>query len=581
MVRVLERKDNQCLIMPMNEKKLPYWVDKTNLNDFQLATPQVESPSDLSVKESCIIQQRYTMIADIVEVIGDKKKRAALIKKVAQEYGVSEMTIRNYIISYLQGGKTALISKTKQRELTDDEKNIRWALNKYYYNAYKHSLVFAYRQMIKERYTKDGIVVDQHPTYDQFRYYYRKHHKSQNEIISREGMSYYQRNKRPLLKEGIQQMANTVGTGLLDSTICDIYLVNDEGKLVGRPVLTACVDAYSGLLCGYSLDWQGGMYSIRNLMLNVIADKKAYCKQFGISIKKKDWDCSKLPAKLITDKGSEYKGQNFEQLTDLGITITNLQAFRPDQKSKVEKFFDVVQGYYKELLKGKGVVEKDINERTAPDYRRMACLTMKEFETILLHCIIFYNKNRILEFPYTDELLAKGIKPYPNAVWNYKLANGNLIDVSKEKLVQVLLPRTTGKFTKRGLIVNGMRYKNEVYREAFLNGGSVIVCYNPDNVNQVWLADGYVAFELIESRYADKSFKDVEQMQKDIKELIEAEQEENLQAYIDLMDSIESIASVAKNKRTVHLDAQAIKKVRSTRQAEKKKEHKDIMEGVK
>ena len=29
-----------------------------------------------------------------------------------------------------------------------------------------------------------------------------------------------------------------------------IYLVNDAGSLVGRPILTACVDAYSGLCCG-------------------------------------------------------------------------------------------------------------------------------------------------------------------------------------------------------------------------------------------------------------------------------------------------------------------------------------------
>lgn len=580
MIRILETKGEQYLIIHLDKKQLPYWIEKTNLNDFQLVTPQVENHSDLSLKDSCMAQQRFTMIADILEVIGDKKKRAALIKETAQEYNVSEMTIRNYIINYLQGGKSALVNKSKQRDLTDDEKNIRWALNKYYYNAYKHSLTYAYRQMIKERYTENGIVKEVHPTYDQFRYYYRKNRKCSNEIISREGMSYYQRNKRPLLGEGIQQMAKTIGTGLLDSTICDIYLVNEEGNLVGRPVLTACIDGYSGFCCGYSLDWQGGMYSLRNLMLNVIADKKEHCKKFGISIKKADWNCNQLPAKLVTDKGSEYKGQNFEQLTDLGMTITNLQAFRPDQKSKVEKFFDVVQDYYKDILKGKGVVEKDINERTAPDYRRKACLTMREFETILLHCIIFYNKSRIVEFPYTDELLEKGIKPYPNTIWNYKMAKGNLLTVSKEQLVLTLLPRTNGKFTKRGLLVNGMRYKNEDYREEFLNGGSTTVCFNPDNVNQVWLADGFVPFDLIESRYADKSVNDVEQMQKGIKELIEAEQEENLQAHIDLINTIETIATAAKQKRTARLDAQAVKQVRNTRQQERQKEHKDIMEGV-
>ena len=52
---------------------------------------------------------------------------------------------------------------------------------------------------------------------------------------------------------------------MLDATICDIYLVNDEGNIIGRPILTACIDAYSSLCMGYSLTWEGGIYSLKNL----------------------------------------------------------------------------------------------------------------------------------------------------------------------------------------------------------------------------------------------------------------------------------------------------------------------------
>ena len=72
-----------------------------------------------------------------------------------------------------------------------------------------------------------------------------------------------QRDKRSLLGDGIQEYASVVGVGMLDATVCDIYLVNDAGGIVGRPILTACVDAYSGLCCGYSLSWEGGVYSLR------------------------------------------------------------------------------------------------------------------------------------------------------------------------------------------------------------------------------------------------------------------------------------------------------------------------------
>ena len=90
---------------------------------------------------------------------------------------------------------------------------------------------------------------------------------------------------------------------MLDATICDIYLVDDAGSLVGRPILTACVDAYSGLCCGYSLTWEGGVYSLRELMRNVIADKREWCGRFGISLPEGAWECDQLPATLVTDMG--------------------------------------------------------------------------------------------------------------------------------------------------------------------------------------------------------------------------------------------------------------------------------------
>lgn len=156
-------------------------------------------------------------------------------------------------------------------------------------------------------------------------------------------MKKYQRNHRPLLGDGVQEFAPSIGVGMLDATICDIYLVDDAGNLIGRPILTACVDAFSGLCCGYSLSWEGGIYSLRSLMVNVIADKVEWCKKFGISIQKEDWECSQLPATLVTDMGSEYKSANFEQLAELGVTIVNLPSFRPELKGVVEKFFDLMQ----------------------------------------------------------------------------------------------------------------------------------------------------------------------------------------------------------------------------------------------
>ena len=150
-------------------------------------------------------------------------------------------------------------------------------------------------------------------------------------------------------------------------------------------------------------------------MNNIIADKTEWCQRFGINIEQSDWPCQQLPGTLVTDMGREYASTTFEQIAELGITVVNLPAYRPELKGPVERFFGLIQGYYKRQLHGKGVIEPDFQERGAHDYRKDACLTMQEFETILLHCIVFYNCKRIIQqFPYTKVMLAAQVSPYSN-----------------------------------------------------------------------------------------------------------------------------------------------------------------------
>ena len=209
-----------------------------------------------------------------------------------------------------------------------------------------------------------------YPPFHRFKYFYQRHRSAQTQLISREGKTAYQRNARPLLGT-VQDFAPAVGTAMLDSTILDIYLVNDAGQLVGRPILTLAVDAHSSLICGYHLSWEGGIYSLQQLMHNVVADKVAWCQKYGISIIQEDWPCSSvLPGVLVADKGKEYVGSTFEQLTEVGTRMVNLPPYRPELKGIVEHAFSLVQDYFKPHLQGKGVIEPDFQERGGHDYCR-------------------------------------------------------------------------------------------------------------------------------------------------------------------------------------------------------------------
>lgn len=506
-----------------------------------------------------------------------------MIASIASEREISKQTIRNYLWMYLVHQDIAALApkqKSVEKVLTQDEKNMRWALNKFFYTRRKNSLTTAYTLMLKEKYCDiSGKLRSEYPTIHQFKYFYRKHRKLQTYYISREGIKAYQRNERPLLGDGIQEFAPHIGVGMLDSTVCDIYLVNEAGNLVGRPILTACVDAFSGMCCGYALTWEGGMYSLRALMANVIADKVEWCRRFGICLQRDKWNCSSLPATLVTDMGSEYKSENFEQIAELGVTLENLPPYRPELKGRVEKFFDLVQSFYKSALKGKGVIETDFQERGAHDYRKDACLTMHEFEKIVLHCIIYCNCKRVLlDFPYSRQMIAENVQPHSSDIWNFgvRQAGANLIACSYDRLMITLMPRTMGKFCRNGLRVNKLRYRNDDYIEMYLKGGEAEVAYNPDDVSAVWLIERgeYVRFELIEGRFKGMELTHVNLVKDTQKRMEKGLSDANMQARIELESHIEAIANEASGSENTNL-----KNIRNTRRREQGQTHIDFLEG--
>ena len=582
-IRVLKSQGNKALVIDCIKRTMPKWVDGDSLSNYDdcgedemFERTDYPFGRELTQKEERIAQERFTMIAGVLPYIGNEQKRSQMIDFLAEHQ--SKQTIRKYLCLYLvYQDIDALAPPPKaEKELTQDEKNMRWALNKFFYTKHKNSLNTAYTLMLKEKYCdQQGQLVAAYPTFDQFRYFYRKTKKMQKYYISRDGIKDYQRNNRPLLGDGVQQFAPAVGVGMLDSTICDIYLVDDGGKLVGRPVMTACVDAFSGLCCGYSLGWEGGTYSLRSLMLNVVADKQEWCSKHGVFIEPQEWDSNKLPGVFVTDMGSEYKGDTFSQVTELGVKIVNLPPYRPELKGIVEKLFDVVQNAYKKHLKGKGVIEPDYQERGAHDYRKDACLTLREFEQIILHCIVYYNSHRVVDFPFTEEMLADGVKPYASSIfaWGKKQMGANFITVAPQKLIQTLLPRATGTFTRKGLRVHSLRYKHDDYTESYLSGGEVTVAYNPEDVTAIWLLDNgqYVPFTLIESRFNGKTLAAVQTMQKARKQTVNAATADNLQAQIDLAEHIQVIAAKGKQTDVV------IKNIRSTRKREQARTHIDFV----
>ena len=596
--RVLAIEEDYCLLIDCIKRQMPKWYAIDDVCEYGSCTEEellaitgtfLVDEEELSPKTRKTIHERFTVVAGILPFLSDDRFRKEAVKRVAKERGISIQTVKTYLCQYLVFQHiSALLPKKRgkvERELTEDEKTFRWALNKYYYTRHKNSLKTAYTYMLKEKYCDgEGNLLPEYPSFNQFRYFYGKYKNQRNTIISRNGIKEYQRNYRPLLGEGVQEFAPNVGVGMIDATICDIYLVDETGNLIGRPVLTIATDAYSsGFIMGYSLTWEGGTYSLRDLMMNVIADKVEWCSRFGIPIDKEQWDSGQMPAVLVSDMGSEYQSATFSQITELGVTLINLPPLRPELKSIVERSFQLIQDSVKPFLMDHGYVDKDAGERLAPDYRKNACLTIEDYEKVIIRAILYNNNQRIVKnYPYTKEMIDAKVQPYPRSIfeWGKNQPECNLISVLPKQLIMTLLPRTNARFTRKGLSVFGLRYasRERNFTEEYLTGRDAIVAYNPESADTVYLVEqqgDFIEFRLIESRFMGMNFEEVKKMQSAQKIIVEDATQSNLQAEVDLASHVERIVGSTERSEDVN-----IKEVRKTKKRAKRERHKDFVEEV-
>ena len=567
-VRVLLCREEQSYVVSCQHFRMPYPVASDLLAELQPVPAETYSvfvlDEDITNRQREGRNRKLDLIAPLLEdaCIYDKSHRNEVVRQIAAEHGIARRTVLQYLWRYwVYQSKNALLPAERpapeQHELTADEKAIRWALNKYYYTPQRQSLQTAYKMMLRAKYCDaKGRLQPEYPSFWRFRYFFRQHRDPISENISREGIKAYQRNHRPFTG-AVSDYAGTIGTYMTDATVADIYIVSRLSRRpIGRPVIYTMVDAYSRLITGVYVGIEGGQYALRLLLQNTFADKVSFCRQHNIEIDPQDWPSHHLPTKIMTDRGSEFLGGPLENLCEgYGIEIENLPAYRPDLKGVVEKLFDLIQSAYKPLLKGKGVVESDIQERGAPDYRRQGTLDLEQFTAVVLRCVLYYNSQYIQSgFSRTPGMASAGITPTAAAIWSFCSAQDDCpVSVASDpKLLYALLPRTDGKITQRGLELFNLRFSNCTFKKRFvaagLNGRELVkVAYSPDCLDTVYLYEdsNYIPFTLAQKMYLGKSLAEIADMQQNEKSESANWKRQELQAQIDLMNDIMQIADNA------------------------------------
>ena len=212
--RVLAIESDRCLCIDCSGTKMPSWMPLEALEGCQEA-PEPEKTENLTPRQKQAAHERFTLIAPALAFLKDDAERKRIMSVTAESHDISLQTLRRYFCTYLVYQDISALAPAERKQthvLTQDQKNMRWALNKYFYTTKKSKLTDAYIHLLKERYCDpEGKLLPKYPSLRQFRYFETRHRKQENYLISRNGLKNYQRNDRPLLGDGIQEFAPNVG----------------------------------------------------------------------------------------------------------------------------------------------------------------------------------------------------------------------------------------------------------------------------------------------------------------------------------------------------------------------------------
>lgn len=634
-------------VVDMEAKRWAYPVEKQTIHNLignEAITILKEDPfhrhvieEDLSKAERERRDRAWKIVTYIFdqvereEHIFTTKYRELAIKKAIATFQVNHSTIKNYLVSYWQGGKirNSLLGsyykcggRGQEKKASDrkrgrqsfngsrkgvniDEKikkYIKVGLNRYYYSAKQNSLRTSYELTVRDFFTeevntngetirvlKDSTKI---PTYSQFLYWYKKFNDAKKEISMRQGSRVYHQRYKGIIGNSTQDAG--LGPATLwqtDSTPLDIHCVSSINRniLVGKPLLHMVIDGYSKMIMGISLTFESlNSYSGAMMaLLNSMTPKIEFCKQYGIDIED-DWNVACVPQRVFTDRG-ELNGKQIEgAIEGLGISIQNAPAYFPQAKGTIESMFY----HMTERIKphADGVVSGNrVRERGESDSRLKANLSIEEVTAILIRCIIFYNNFHVIEdYPLTEEMIEHGVEKIPMKIWEFGLKNqkGQLRVLPEDVIRMHLLPTdSTASITSKGVRFRKLLYaseyslKNNWFQTARIEGSKKIkIWYDPRDLTSIYTKSDenhkFHKLTLVDHlmKYEKKGIEEVEQIIKYEQAIDSKGKERELQEKIKLFGDIEKIVNEAKGKTVAEQDG-SISKTRKIKGIKENQRH--------
>lgn len=471
--RILKETQSGCWIIDCDSPSPPFF--EARMEGYE----RVPAPDAWMTEQTITPAQaaRLKMIQPLLDCdgcISDKSLRYRMATEAAQQHQTTTRRILRLYYRYLATGQ---LTQKRSQQTSKSNQMIERAIRRYYFGAKRLSLRSAYEMMLLEDYVgPDGQLDSDAPTWSQFRHYFydKGYHKNPQKVIAREGLTKYQRDHRPAWGSSAGWRPQP-GSYQMDATQADIYLVSrqDRSIVVGRPYIYLAVDTATHLIAGVYIGFACDETAVMACIAQAASDKVEYCARYGIEITQEQWPSVGMPTEIITDQGREFLGPRMGELCKrYGLEVLTLPPFRPDFKGTVEKSIDLLQQRYKPMLRGRGVIEDDAQERWATDYRTQATLDLDDFTRIVIHSILHLNSGRLVDVKTPAE--------------RWLELSPRLMEVDPKELHIQTLPRDTAKLTRKGIRINRMWYAPDD-ADGLTIGDSYTIAYDPADLYIIYI----------------------------------------------------------------------------------------------
>lgn len=450
------------------------------------------SPSMIKRRDKAYEIVMYVL--NIVEepyIYQNSSARKSAVEEASKIYGVSMVTVYDYLVKFLKGCKLkdALLPRyflcgnrnkridfrvtpgrkscncttiVLQKEDFDNFEDI--VLSALQNPSKKMSISHAYEILISRHYTAiiNGklTALSRKPTYEQFRYYYKKKDKAV-QLINKYGENEFNLKARALIGSTIDHVNGAGFRYEVDSTQLDVYVVNSLTlEYIGPVELYAAMCPFSKEVGGFAIEVEGeSINGYKLLLYNCHRNKASFTKEYGIDIKKEQWPAEGLPHVLLSDKGKMAQPSIEDMFENLNLVVENTATGRGDFKPNIESFFHFINEELKDFLPGAKVNGR---RRCQPDERKKAILTISDLTKVIIYMIMQYNSRYIEDYDVSKEMLADKIDITPNSIWNYSLEtqSGALQKYPNNVLVEKLLKTTWKTISRRGIQFMGANYIN-------------------------------------------------------------------------------------------------------------------------